>query len=74
MWTFRSDDWRYDTKGATAPDFPNNALLPASKVIDRAKSRFVIYGTNLNDKPKQPNRPNKIYLPIHNNFLLLKLI
>ena len=61
MWTFRSDDWRYDTKGATAPDFPNNALLPASKVIDRAKCRFVIYG--INDKPKQPNRPNKITCP-----------
>ena len=32
IWTLRSDDWRYDTNGATAPDFPNNARFPIKEI------------------------------------------
>ena len=30
LWTSRSEDVRYETRGATAPAFPNNALLVSS--------------------------------------------
>ena len=48
MWTLRSDDWRYDTNGATAPDFPNNARLPIKEMCHLISGKH-FFKTNKNN-------------------------